>query len=70
MVTEVLKGFSPGVFNRLCVTHNKDLEQQKFQTKERANNISLFKSKLKANGCQLGQLTGSIESSILDSSEN
>ena len=23
LVTEVLKGFSPSVFNRLCVTHSK-----------------------------------------------
>ena len=44
LATEVLKGFSPGVFNRLCVTHNKNLEQRKFRTKEQANNISLFKS--------------------------
>ena len=69
LATEVLKGFSPGVFNRLCVTHNKNLEQQKSRTKERANNISLFKSNFESYGCQLRQLTGSIPSSIfLDTS--
>ena len=41
---EALKGFSPGVFNKLYVTHNKNLEQRKFRMKEQANNISLFKS--------------------------
>ena len=40
MATEVLKGFSPGVFNRLYATHNKNLEQRKYRTKEQANNIS------------------------------
>ena len=34
------------------------------RTKERANNISLFKSKSESYGCQLKQLTGSIPSSI------
>ena len=42
LAREVLNGFSPGVFNRLCVTHNKNLEQRKFRTKERANIIFLF----------------------------
>ena len=41
LATEVLKGFNPGVFNSLCVTHNKNLEQWE---RERANNISLIKS--------------------------
>ena len=44
LATEVLKSFSPGVFNRLYVTQDKNLEQWKFRPKERANNISLFKS--------------------------
>ena len=43
LATEVLKGFNRGVSNRPYVTHNKNLEQRKFRTKERANNISLFK---------------------------
>ena len=64
LATEVLKGFNPGVFNRLCVTHNKNLEQQKFRTKERANNVSLFKSNSESYGCQLRHLTGTIPSSI------
>ena len=34
LATEVLKGFSPGVFNSFCVTHNKNLQQPKFRTKE------------------------------------
>ena len=69
LATEVLKGFSPVVFNRLCVTHNKNLEQRKSRNKERANNISLFKSNSESYGCQLRQLTGSIPSSIfLDTS--
>ena len=37
MATEVLKGFSPGVFNRFYATHNKNLEQRKYRTKEQAN---------------------------------
>ena len=66
---EVLKGFSPGAFNRLCVTRNKNLEQRKFRTKERANNISPFKNTSESYGCQLRQLIGSIPSSIfLDTS--
>ena len=44
---EVLKGFSPGVLNRLYVTHNKKLEQRKFRMKKQAN-ISLFKSNSEA----------------------
>ena len=60
--TEVLKDFSPGVFNRLCVTHNKYLEQRKFRTKERANKISHFKSNSKRYGYQPQQLTGGIVS--------
>ena len=69
LATEVLKGFSPGVFNGLCVNHNKNLEQRKFRTKVRANNISLFKSNSDSYGCQLRQLTESIPSSIsLDTS--
>ena len=53
LATEVLKGFSLGVFNRLYVTHNKNLEQRKFRTKERAINISFSKSNSESNGCQL-----------------
>ena len=69
LATEVLKGFSPGVFNRLCVTHNKNLEQRKFRTKERANNICLFKSNSESFGCQLRQLAGTTPSSVfLDAS--
>ena len=69
MATEVLKGFSPGVFYRLCVTHNKNLEQRKFRTKERTNSISLFKSNSESYGCQPRQLMGSTPSSIfLDTS--
>ena len=69
LATEVLKDFSPGVFNRLCVTHSKNLQQRKFRTKERTNNISLFKSNSKSCGFQLRQLTGSIPSKIfLDTS--
>ena len=64
LATEFLKGFSPGVFNRLCISHNKNLEQQKFRAKERANNISLFKSNSEGYGCKLRQLTGRIPSSI------
>ena len=60
LTTKVLKGFSPGVFNRLCVTHNKNLGQRKFRAKEQANNISLFKSNSKSYGCKLIRLTGSI----------
>ena len=37
LATEFLKSFSPGVFNRLCVTRSKKLEQRKFRTKERDN---------------------------------
>ena len=51
--TKVLKGFSPGVFNRLYATHNKNLEQRKFRTKEQATNISLFKSNSESHGCHL-----------------
>ena len=69
LATEVLKGFSPDVFNRLCVTHNKNLEQWKFRTKERVINLFLFKSNSENYGCQLRQLTGSIPFSIfLDTS--
>ena len=69
LATEALKGFSPGVFDRLYVTHNKKLEQRKFRTKERANNISLFKNNPESYGCQLRQLTGNMPSSIfLDTS--
>ena len=69
LTTEVLKDFSPGVFNRLCVTHYKNLEQRKFRTKQQANNISLFKSNSKSYGCQLIELTGSIPfSTFLDTS--
>ena len=50
--------------NRLCVTHNKNLEQRKFRTKGRINNISLFKSNSERYGNQLRQLTVSIPSSI------
>ena len=45
LATEVLKGFSPGVFNRLYVNHKKNLEQPKFRSKERANNTSLLEPK-------------------------
>ena len=45
LVTEVLNGFSPGVFNRLYVNHKKNLEQPKFRSKERANNTSLLEPK-------------------------
>ena len=38
--------------------------QRTFRTKERANNISLFKSNSENCNCQLRQLTGSIPSSI------
>ena len=69
LATEALKGFSPGVFNRLCATHNKNLEQRKFSNKEWANNISLFKSNSERYSCQLRQLTGNKPSSIfLDTS--
>ena len=64
LATEVLKGFSSGVFNRFYVAHNKNLEQRKFRTKEQTNNISLFKSNSESYSCQLRQLTGSISSSI------
>ena len=69
LAAEVLKGFSPSVFTRLCVIHNKNFEQPKFRTKELANNISLFKSNSESYSCQLRQLTGSIPSLIfLDTS--
>ena len=69
LATEVLKGFSPGVFNRLYVIHNKNLEQRKFRTKGWANNISLFKSNSETYGYQPRQLTGSISTSVfLDTS--
>ena len=69
LTTEVLKEFIPGVFNRLFVTDKKNLEQQKFKTKEWANNISLFKSNSESYPCQLRQLMGNIPSSIfLDTS--
>ena len=42
LATEVLKGFSPGVFNRLYVTHNKNLEQRKFRTKEPADPVGNY----------------------------
>ena len=64
LATEVLKCLSSGVFNSLCVTHNKNLEQRKFRANERANNISLFKSNSESYGCQFRQLTRSIPSSI------
>ena len=60
LATEVLKGFSPGIFNRLYATHNKYLEQRKFRIKERANNISPFKSNSESYGCQLKEMTRSI----------
>ena len=53
LVTDVLKGFIPGVFNSLCVTHNKNLKQPKFRATERANNISLFKSNSESCSYQL-----------------
>ena len=53
LATEVLKGFSPGVFNMVCVTHNENLEQRKFRTKARANNIYLFKSYSESYGYPL-----------------
>ena len=69
LATEVLKGFSPGVFNRLYATHNKYLEQRKFRIKERANNISSFKSNSESYGCQLKEMARSIApSSFLDTS--
>ena len=69
LTTKVLKGFSPGVFNRLCATSNKNLEQRKFRTKEQVYNISLFKGNSKSYGCQLIRLTGSIPfSTFLDTS--
>ena len=40
LATTVLKGFIPGFFNSLCVTHNENLKQPKFRTKERPNNIN------------------------------
>ena len=64
LAIEVLKGFSSGVFRSLCVTHNKNLKQWKFRTRERANNISLFKSNSESYGCQLRQSTRSIASSV------
>ena len=42
LATEILKSFSPGVFNRLYVTHDKNLGQRKFRPKERANNSELI----------------------------
>ena len=48
MATEVLKGFSPGIFNRLYITHNKNLEQWKFRTKEQAIIFLFSKVTLKA----------------------
>ena len=69
LATAVLKDFSSGVFNRFYVNQNKTLEQRKFKTNERANNISLFKNKPESYGCQLSQLTRSIPTSIfLDTS--
>ena len=69
MATELRKGFSPGVFDRLYLTHKKNLEQWKFRTKEPFYNISLFKSNSESYGCQLRQLTGNIPFSIfLDTS--
>ena len=62
LATDVLKDFSPGNFNRLCVTHSKNLEQRKFRSKEQAHNISLFKSNSERCGCQLRQLMGSTSS--------
>ena len=64
LATEVLRGFSPGVFNSAFVTHNKHLEQQKIRTKEQAINISLFKITSESYGCQLRQLIGTILFSI------
>ena len=64
LATEILKGFSPGIFNSLGVNHNKNLEQWKFRAKEWANNISLFKSNSENYSYQLRQLTGSIPFSI------
>ena len=46
MTTEVMEGFSPGVVNRLCVTHKKNLEQQKCRNKEPAKVIIFLFSKL------------------------
>ena len=62
LATEILKGFSSSVFNRVCVTHNENLEQPKFRTKERAKNIPLFKSNSESYGCQLQQFVGGIVS--------
>ena len=41
LVTELLKGFSSGAFNRLCETHSK------------SSNNGLFKSSSVTYGCQL-----------------
>ena len=69
LTAEILRGFILGVFNRLCVTHNKNLERRIFRTKEQTNNISLVKSNSESYGCELRQLAGSIPFSIfLDSS--
>ena len=46
LTTEVMKGFSPGVINRLCVTHKKNLVQQKCRTKEPAKLIIFLFSKV------------------------
>ena len=69
LAAEVLKGFSPGVFNRLYVNHDKNLEQRKFRTRVRANNIFLYKYNSESYGCQFRQLIGNIPSLIfLDTS--
>ena len=53
LAAEVLNVFSPGIFNRLCVTHNKNLEQKKLRTKGRANTIFAFNSNSESYDCQL-----------------
>ena len=62
LATEALKGFNPGIVNRICVTYNKNLEQRKFRTKKRTNNVSPFKSNSESYDCQLQHLTGGIKS--------
>ena len=46
--TEVLKGFSSVVFKRLCVTHNKNLEQWKLEPKSELIIFPFSKVTLKA----------------------
>ena len=48
LATEVLKGFSPGVLSRLCVTHSKSSNSRNLEPKIELIIFLFFKVALKA----------------------